>query len=391
MKLTVQRQHKLLILIVFLLWFSNYSYVPILSTYCSNAGSNLATTGFVIGSYGFSQMLFRIPLGVISDFLKRRKIFLFLGLTLSFLSSLGFLFFTASYMLVLCRAFAGLAVSNWAIYITVFCDVSERNGVEHSMGTLSALMAAGQTVGILAGGIVAQAIGIRWPFIISIIASLIGLGLLLGIEEIKIPVVSKYSLKDFNSVIKDPTLLFFSGLALLLQSIHCSSLTGFLPSILSQAGANNFQKGLGTALATIPTIFAAPFAVNILDRRLNLKYSLLIGFLLLSIPMFFFATLKNIILLLALEIVAGSGRGILFALLMAHSTSHLPSSTCSTAQSAFQAIYGVGMWVGPAITGVISDVYSLQYAFSFLGIIGILGIMLSFLYFKLRPEATVRI
>jgi MFS family permease len=373
-------QRKLMYMVIFLLWFSNYSYVPVLSTYCTSVGASLTVTGLVISSYGLVQMFSRIPLGVLSDLLKSRRIFLFFGLIVSFLSSLGFLLFSSSYMLIFCRTLAGLAVSNWAIFVTAFCCLDERNETNRSMGTASALMAAGQGVGVFLGGVIAQTMGIHWTFIVSVVTSLIGIVLLFGIEETYIPSSHKYSARDFEGVIKDSALLFFSGLALLLQAVNCSSLTGFVPSLLNQAGANDFQKGLGTSLAIFPTIFSAPFAINFLDKKIGTKFSLCVGFILLAIPMFLFASSKSIPLLLALEFIAGCGRGMLFALLMAHSTSHLPASTRSTALSAFQAIYGAGMWIGPAITGYVSDRYSLKAAFNFLGIIGFIGIAGCFLY-----------
>jgi len=373
-------------LIIFLLWFSNYSYVPILSTYCTSVGASLTITGLVISSYGLVQMLFRIPLGILSDLLKNRRLFLFFGLFVSFLSSLGFQLLPSAYMLILFRALSGLAVSNWAIFVTTYCYLDEKADTAHSMGTISALMAAGQVTGVFLGGIIAQVMGTNWTFTVSAAASLIGILLLFGIGETYTSSPNKYTAKDFGKVIKDPTLLFFSGLMLLMQCIYCSSLTGFLPSILSQAGANDFQKGLGTTLAILPTIFAAPLSINILDKRIGTKFSLYTGFLLLAIPMFFFVILKNLPLLFVLELISGFGRGMLFGLFMAHSTSHLPASTRSTALSVFQAIYGIGMWIGPAVTGYISNLYSLKVSFIFLGITGFIGIACCFLYFHFHRE-----
>ena len=50
---------------VMLFWFSQYTYVPHLSAYLKDLGASLTLIGIVTGSYGFTQMLARIPLGIL--------------------------------------------------------------------------------------------------------------------------------------------------------------------------------------------------------------------------------------------------------------------------------------------------------------------------------------
>ena len=44
-------------------WFSMYTYVPILSPYVEHLGGSILVIGLVVGSYGFTQLLVRLPLG----------------------------------------------------------------------------------------------------------------------------------------------------------------------------------------------------------------------------------------------------------------------------------------------------------------------------------------
>ncbi|GAA3322733.1 hypothetical protein GCM10020331_043790 [Ectobacillus funiculus] len=48
--------------------------------------------GLVLGSYGLTQMLLRVPLGIWSDRIGKRKVFILLGMLCATLSSLGFTF-----------------------------------------------------------------------------------------------------------------------------------------------------------------------------------------------------------------------------------------------------------------------------------------------------------
>ena len=57
---------KLFVLITVIYWFSLYVYMPILTPYVEGLGASLSMVGLVVGSYGFTQMLIRIPLGIYS-------------------------------------------------------------------------------------------------------------------------------------------------------------------------------------------------------------------------------------------------------------------------------------------------------------------------------------
>jgi len=62
-------------LMVFFYWMSLYFYPPQLSVYSGLLGASSSMTGIILGSYGFSQMLLRVPLGLLSDKLRKRKLF----------------------------------------------------------------------------------------------------------------------------------------------------------------------------------------------------------------------------------------------------------------------------------------------------------------------------
>ena len=60
----------------------------------------------------------------------------------------------------------------------------------------------------------------------------------------------------------------------------------------------------------------------------------------------------------------------------------MPLNKRSTAMGFFQAIYGLGMFLGPLVMGVIGDFISLNQGFVFLGIVGVLTGFLSYLFIK---------
>ncbi|HRR91658.1 MAG TPA: MFS transporter, partial [bacterium] len=72
----MKTKHTYFFISTFLFWVSLYLYVPILSPYAENLGSSLQMIGFIVGSYGFTQFILRIPLGIWSDKIQKRKPFI---------------------------------------------------------------------------------------------------------------------------------------------------------------------------------------------------------------------------------------------------------------------------------------------------------------------------
>ena len=380
-KLAKSSKRKLMLIIIVLMWFSNYIYVPVLSTYCTAMGASLTMVGLILGSYGFTQMILRIPIGLLSDIFKNRRLFLFLSMFTSLISGIGFYFFTSTGLLLIFRALAGIAMSNWAIFITTYSALDDKeDNNSRSIGVVNSIMALGQLLGVFFGGVIAQYINVKGTFAVSAISSLIGLILLSFIDETYESSGKKFSLSNFTSVIKDSQLLFYSFMALLLQFITSASLTGFIPNLLSAISASEFEKGLGTTLALLPATFAAPLAIRLVNKRFGTKWTAVLGFGVLSVPMFFFPFIKSIPIMLSFLFLAGFGKGMLLPLFMTRATSHLPPDERSTALGAFQAIYGIGTWIGPAVTGYISNLFSLEMAFLFLGITGFTTIVSLLIY-----------
>ena len=65
--MTFFKPHNYVILGSLFWWFrSLYIYVPVLQ-YIQDLGSSLQFIGIIVGSYALGQILFRIPIGYLSD------------------------------------------------------------------------------------------------------------------------------------------------------------------------------------------------------------------------------------------------------------------------------------------------------------------------------------
>jgi hypothetical protein len=83
----------------------------------------------------------------------------------------------------------------------------------------------------------------------------------------------------------------------------------------------------------------------------------------------------------ACQILAATSIGFLFTALTNESMFGIPANKKSTAMGFFQSIYAIGMTLFPMAAGKIQSLYDMKTAYYFLGIIAIVGSIVSFWYY----------
>ena len=369
-------------LVTGLYWFSLYAYVPILSPYAESLGASYKMVGTIIGSYGFTQMVLRIPLGVLSDKLGKRKPFIVLGIGISLLSSLGMYFFKNPLMILLFRSLSGVAASSWVAYTILFSSYFEQGDASKALGIVNACNSLGQMSAVLIGGYAAQRLGQNTTFIIASVSSALGLALSFGIVEKKKANRKPLDVPELLTVAGNRGLLVVSGLAILLQFIAFSTVYGFTPVIAKKIGANDAQLGLLTAFSSLPDIFSSAVSGSVFSKRFGEKKVIAAGFVIISASCAAIPLISNINILYLSQIIGGLGRGLVFPLLMSLCIKSIDRSKHATAMGFFQAIYGVGMFIGPVITGFINDAAKLFWGFWVSAAVGLAGALIANQFIK---------
>lgn len=349
-------ERRLMIVAILLYWISLYLYVYLLGSYGASLGASHSMVGMITGAYGFMMMLCRIPLGVLSDALHNRKVFMCIGMGLCLVAGLGLFFSQTPAMLMVFNGIAGVAVSSWAIFISSYCAYFPKNQSVRIIGDLNVMMSGGQLIGTLCGGIAAQVFGLRQVFLFAAAAAIAGGICLLPVRDTYRSGTASKGLNDYLHVaVGDRRLLFYSFLAAAINFINVAAINSFVPLILINLGANSFQISLGSTLCVLSGVIAAPLSCTILKTRLGIRKTTVLGFFMISIPMFLFTRADSIPYVLFLESISGFGRNMMFPLFTACATAHLSEDMYSTGLSTFQAIYAAGMFCGPVMTGVLSE------------------------------------
>lgn len=363
-------------------WFSMYAYLPQLTNYAKDMGASYKLIGVITGAYGFSQTVLRIPFGIISDALKKRKIFIIGGIISSLISAALTYFIPNPYSLLVTRFIAGIASATWVNFTILFVSYYKQSESGKAISIVTASSKLGQLLAMFTSGFIAMKYGVRAIFLSSMIASIICLVFSFFIYEEKVEVEKvPISTDGLSTVIKNKRILHISLLGALIQCIGYSTNFGFTPLIATGLGATKLELGFLTTAYNFPQVLFSLLAGTIMAEKMGRQKALLLGFIMTTSVCLFTPFAPSLTILYILQFIAGIGNAIAFSLLMAAVIEGVESHLMTTTMGFYQAAFGVGMILGPMILGSIGDYFGLTAGFIVVGLLGIFGIT-SILRFK---------
>jgi len=336
-----------------------------MTPYLAELGVSFTMIGIIGGSYGFSQMVLRIPLGIVSDRLGKRKLFIILGFVVCAVSTAGMFATQNAYIILTLRLLAGVAASAWVVITILFTGYFEKGKQASRMSYLLIANFGGLMIARLVGGIVAETLGHEYTFLVGGATALLAIILSLFITEKATQPDELPSLKNLLGVIKDKNLIAMSILGIFTQMVLHSTTNTFTSEAGIQAGATLLQLGAIATVASIPAILTSIVCGKLFVRRnLNVRHFLVAGFLLQAIGSIIitFGTL-TIATVYVSTIIIALGCGLCFSTLISFCTRNIDEGRRSAAMGFFQAIYALGMFTGPVIMGIVVDYAGLSNGF----------------------------
>ncbi len=383
----MKKRHVILFCILTVLfWGGQYAYVPTLAPYTESIGATVLMTGLIGGSYGLLQLLFRIPIGIVSDLQQKRKPGVILGISCVALSGICFLLVRTPAGALIARSLSGLAASFWAIFTVMFASYFKDQ--VRGIGFLNASQSLGMVFATLAGGAVSQKIGQMAPFVITTIVGCVGVALAFMLKEEKTQTQTPKA-GGLREIGKEKGVIFFSLLGMLLQFVSFGTAYVFTPLVAKNLGAGDSKLGILTFLFTLPSVFASLLIGTKLFRRIGFKAAFVLSFLMMAVTSVPIALAKSINLLYILQFVAGFGRGICLTGLLSLVVSSVSNEKKATVTGFYQAVYAFGMFIGPVFTGLFGNATSFVIPYSIMGGISAAAAIATFmLYNKVYKQGT---
>lgn len=358
-----QRKDSLFLLVVTLFWFSQYIFVPFLTPHLAALGVAASLSGVILGAYGFSQLVLRIPVSVSEDCLGRHRLYMACGLACVVAGS-ALPMLVESPLAYLCsRTLAGAGASTWVSFTVAF--TGGYPNVKQRMGRLIAANNLGILISYLVGGTLVEWLGMKPLFGISAGVALIALCLLPLCQKGGSAGRHPFRLAELGRVLCNRHLLLCSLMCALVQLISFATAMSFVNTYARQRGAGGFLLSLvAVAFYVAGTAASAVYSRGVFSRMSNRAFFAM-GFGLLALYCLALPLCTRVWMILLAQLLGGASRTLLYTQLMALCPARVEPGQKTTAVGVFQSIYSLGMTLGPVVMGWLLDATGSSYPTAF--------------------------
>ncbi len=346
---------------------------PILPLYAQDLGATGTQLGIIFAAYGISNSVLTPIMGRLSD-RRGRKLFLCIGLASYAIISLGYVWTTNVPQLTLVRLLMGVAGAMIIpIALAYIGDLSPEGEEGKWMGYANAAFFSGFGIGPLLGGALAERFGMNASFYtmggLCLLAFLVAVLFLPESRQRKIGEKGRLSFKDMSRSPMVRGLFSFR----LVQAVARGGLMTFLPIFAAT------YIGLGPALIGIllTVNFLPMIALLALGGRLadkfNRKTLIILGNLMYLISVALIPLAHTFWQQIWLCLPRAIGGAISMPAATALTVEEGRKFGMGSTMSILMMAMGIGMAIGPTLSGVIADSVDVNAVFYFGGAVGLIG------------------
>ena len=348
-------------------WISLYLYVPTLPVYVESKTATLTLVGVVLAQYGLWQAVIRLPLGIASDWSGRRNPWIHLGFLLAGIGA-WLMGSAAGYPgLLVGRAVTGLAAGSWVVMVVAFSSLFSPREAVRATTILTLVNSFSRMLATGANGVLNEIGGYELAFYLAAASALVAILVFLPVREIpRQP--QKTSLSSIGAVLSRRDVYLPSLLNGLLQYVAYATTFGFVPILARKLGASEVALGLLVSF-NIGVVLVGNLVASTLLRFTTPKSLVYVGFGITAVGVFLAGQANYLTWIYVSQLIIGLGNGLAYPLLMGMSIEYVKENRRSTAMGLHQAVYAIGMFAGPWISGILADRLGIQPMFTLTAVV----------------------
>jgi predicted MFS family arabinose efflux permease len=357
---------------VFLLWFSQYVFVPTLPEYLRDKVGSLAVVGAVLAMYGLWQVVVRLPLGILIDAVGRQKLFLLGGFLVAALGALILGRAGRTPGLYIGRSLTGLSMSIWVPLVVVFSGFFPPDQSVRAAAVLTLVTAAARISASAMNGYLNEWGGAALAFYVGCGAALAAAILVLPVPVNSRPAGTPKPGSLLRLFVRKSVLLP-SVLAAINQYVIFGISLGFMPVLAGQLGAGDVTLGF-LAMVNLLFFLLGNLTATSSGSRLKSETLVLASYILFAVAIAAAALAKSIPLLIVVQGVIGIAQGVGYPVLMGMTIRDVPVHRRSSAMGLHQSVYAAGIFIGPWASGALAETLGIRPMFGITaGLVLVLG------------------
>ncbi|MGL5388312.1 MAG: MFS transporter [Serratia sp. (in: enterobacteria)] len=345
-----------------------------------NQGMEPQIVGMIMGASGLATLCIRFPLGIISDVVKSRKIFIQGALLLPIIAWPIAYIEPSALTLYLAKAADGFTAATWVLYNILFIRYFDRKDAPAAVALLALAGPLGVFLGNCIGGILIHYFTPSIGYFVSCVSAILALILTTRIKDIHDPAKAptlKACITSARRQLVDPSVWLIGVLATIVVLVPFATRDTLTPIYAQQLGA---KAGILTLLSNIHLLsyaLAVAMCSSVFYKRLGLVKTAFIGIMLQVLSSVGIPFTSNINLIYFLQALAGFSFGMAFAVFMSLSVVNTVEEEQSTRMGLFQTIYSCGMFAGPVVMGVMLQHINLSSGYLLIGALSFVAALLT--------------
>ncbi len=381
------KEEMIFLISVSFFWFAQYVYIPYQTIYLTSINVGTSFIGIIVGAYGISQMLLRLPVGLSADIVRKHKYFIMIGGLSSSMASLFRVLMPNGVGFLIANLLSGLASAMWISFMVFYTGHFSKEKQQSATARIVMFNNIGMLIGFITSTLFYNSISMRGLCILSICGGMITFLLSLYIKE-NSPEKSKHSVSELISICSNKRLLLFSFIALIQQGIQLTTSMSFTNQVLANLGASNIIIGISSIIYMISSVmFSALSSKNVFKGGPKVLIPTVL--VIISIYCMLVPTIDSIPVIMALQILPGTSSGILFSCATSEAMKEVKPFQKSTAMGFYQAFYAIGMTTFPMFTGKLASLYTISTGFFSLAGIAILGVLITMTFYRLEKKRKI--
>lgn len=371
-------------LAVFCFWFAIYIYSPLFSVYLETIHFSYSSIGIILGGYGVTQLVFRLPLGILTDKLYHlRKYLLVSAFVTALISCLLLIYFESFIAVLAARLLAGATASMWVMATVLYSYYFSPEKSSRAMGTMQFNMVTTQLICMTTSGLLVHMFGWNLPFWLGVIASIFGIFFAWKIKVVDIKPVAK-SHHSFRKYLQRTNtisgLKMVTFLSMMAHAVLFITVFGFSPIMAVSIGVEEQQFVWLMGAFFVPhALTSLGLMIYQLNPRHN-KLVLITSFIITAMFLFLIPTADSLLAICLYHAGLGLSLGFIFPLLLSEVVSITPEDLKMSAMGYYQSFYSIGILLGPIVAGSVAENAGLTNLFIYAAVMTLLTAGLLIIY-----------
>ena len=380
---------------------------PVLALFAASFGVGPEAIGFSVAISTITGVFFKMPAGVISDIVGRRRTML-IGLLFFAVIPVFYLMVDSYNSLLVVRFLHGFATAIYGpVIMAVVIDIADGKRAE-MLSLFSSITIIGNLVGAPLGGFLLGHLAsdggqqlVHFHIIYGVVAALGMAGLLAGIwgsrgmagrpgngtGKSTVSAVINHFFHSLKNILTDRRIVVTSNMEGV-ENLAVGALEAFMPIyIVMVLGYSEFQAGLIWGVQIFATVLAKPLMGKISDKH-GRRPLLFWGMFVCALPFAVVPWVKDYSILLLLSLVFGLGEAIVTSSSAAMVADFCREDNIGSAMGVFGTLYDVGHATGPILAGLLiglSNGQDFRLAFAIIAAI----LVISALFFRRTIPASL--